>query len=415
MKRLILALLSLLIAANLFSLEPRKAVVISPVADLLGQPHEKSTKKHHTIEDYYHNIPFSGNGEACQRLHQVLFNELVEVLEETAHEAKVRISNFYYIKHNESGLHDTYWIAKKHLLFLDSKKNHDNKQDLFPPPISYELRKLPQNKEKEIVTLKKPFSDSITKKTYSVGTRFIAVPGQDFSGSHDRGFFTVYIYDLKSDKILQTKIPKKLCIRNYFSAPKDQIHNFVTLLRSWTKHKQGFIPYVLGGFSWTSSCCNDTVETQLDPQTKKPFFNRKDWPHKAKQGFDCVGIIGRAAQICDIPFYYKNTLTLLKGLKPLKKSDKIMEGDLIWYPGHVMIVSNLEKNLIIEARGYDHGKGRVAESPISSIFEGVHSFDQLIEAKGSKQTFSILDRHGKVFMKSKNIHILKILSLWDEK
>lgn len=391
---------------------PQRAVVISPVADLLGQPHYRSGKKGVSLEEYYHDIPFSGNGNTCQRLHQVLFNEVVDVLEIKGLEAKIRIPNFYYIRHNESTLHDTYWIAKKHLLFLDESKHNKISLKLFPPPISYKKKRLPHNKDHNVVTLKKPFYDALTQKTYSVGTRFLAVDGQNLSGSYDKGSFLVYMYDTNKHLLLQTKVPKRICIRNYFTKPEEQIHNYVQVLRSWTVHKEGIIPYVLGGFSWTTSCESNDYHAIVEPHSQHPYFHRSNWPHESKQGFDCVGIIARAAQICDIPFFFKNTLTLLKGLSPLKKNESIKEGDLIWYPGHVMVVSNLKENLIIEARGYDHGFGKVRECPISEIFQEAKNFDELIKLHTKHLPVSVLDSEGKSFMRCKTFKILKMRSAW---
>jgi len=78
-------------------------------------------------------------------------------------------------------------------------------------------------------------------------------------------------------------------------------------LRSWTNHKNGFIPYVLGGFSWTLNCEEDTYNEKKDPVSNKAYFHRDEWSESSKIGFDCVGIIGRAAQICNIPFSTKYT------------------------------------------------------------------------------------------------------------
>lgn len=95
-----------------------QAFISVPVADLTVDPYYRLSKKGLTIDDYYHKIPFSGSWEACKRAHQLLFNEVVTVLEEKGAEVKVRISNFYFLKANDSKPSDTYWTLKKksHLL-----------------------------------------------------------------------------------------------------------------------------------------------------------------------------------------------------------------------------------------------------------------------------------------------------------
>lgn len=389
-----------------------KAVVISPVADLLGQSHRHSPKKGLSIDEYYHEIPFSGSGNTCWRIHQLLFNEIVTVVDERGPEVKVKISNFYYTRYNESSLQNTYWMLKKNLLYLDSSTKNQIDHSKFPPPISYQDRRLFSNKDQNVVTLKKPFYDPRTDRTYSAGTRFLAHSNQDFEGSFDRGYFDVYIFDTNRNKLVSTKISKLHCIRNYFKKPEDQIQNFVQVLRSWSYQKEGFIPYVLGGFSWTKNCEQDRYEAKKDPLTDKPYFHRKEWSGGSKIGFDCVGVIGRAAQICEIPFFYKNTLTLMKNLNPLKKGDCLKEGDLITYPGHVMVISNLEKNLIVEARGYDNGNGQVREAPLHEIFLGIESFTELERSFQEKKPISVLDIQGNVIMITKSLKLLKLHSVW---
>lgn len=391
----------------------REAIIISPVADLLGQPHVHSHKKELSMEEYYHQIPFSGSSKSCWRLHQVLFNERVQVLEERGQEAKVRISNFYYVRDNESMLHDTYWISKKHLLYLDRGTKNKIDKNKFPPPISYNNKNLQCAKEQNVVTLKKPYYDKVTKQTYSVGTRFLAHPGQDFSGSFDRGAFKVYIYDSRKQQLVSTEIPKVHCIRNYFTKPEDQVHNFVQVLRSWTYEKIGVIPYVLGGFSWTQSLEENDYIAHKDPKDGLCHFHRPNWSHGPKQGFDCVGMIGRAAQLCEIPFFYKNTLTLMRKMTALKPGEKLREGDLIWFKGHVMVISCLKKNLIVEARGYDSGFGKVQELPIHKIFKGVRSLKQLREKHEKNEAVYLLDMNGKPSEKPIKFKILKIHSVFE--
>lgn len=405
---LILLLTSFVFSANGSEV---KAIVISPVADLLGQSHEQFSKKGISLHDYYHNIPFSGSGESCWRIHQLLFNEMVTVLEERGAEVKVRISNFYYVRQNESSYQDTYWMLKKNLLFLDSASK---KGDLskFPSPISYLEKRTRSNKDQNVVTLKKPFFDPVTKKTYSAGTRFQAHPNQNFEESFDKGYFNIYLYDQDKKKLVSSKIPKLHCIRNYFQRPEEQVQNFVQVLRSWSYQKEGFIPYVLGGFSWTKNCEKDQYRTKKDPDTDELYFHRDEWDAPTKFGFDCVGIIGRAAQICEIPFFYKNTLTLSKHLDPIKKGEHPKEGDLIVYPGHVMVITNLEKSLIVEARGYLNGQGKVREVPIHEIFLGIKNFNDLEQFYHEKKPVSVLNIEGNVIMITKGLKILKLHSVW---
>ena len=50
---------------------------------------------------------------------------------------------------------------------------------------------------------------------------------------------------------------------------------------------------------------------------------------------------------------------MVKILPEVGPDQKIKVGDLIYFPGHVMIVSDLAKNLFIESAGYSVGFGIV--------------------------------------------------------
>lgn len=397
---------------KLSAVQEYQAFVIRPVVDLMGQPLSHSPKKGLSLEQYYYQLPFSGSLGVCFRLHQLLFNEVVTVIEERGAEAKVKISNFYYLKDKDNIPQDAFWMLKKDLCPLDKSKKKNNGLTKIPPSISYKEKKFHNTKDERVITLKKPFFDSETQKTYSVGTRFIACPNQDFSGAFDRGCFSCYIYDAEKARHTTTDVPKNLCIRNYSSLPKDKIQNFVQVLRSWTYQKNGFIPYVLGGFSWTHNCESNDYFMSKDSHTNNVSYSRKEWQEPLKQGFDCVGIIGRAAQICEIPLFCKNTTTLIKELKHLSSGQKISEGDLIWYPGHVVIATNSKKNMILEARGYENGRGKVQETPIEQVFEGIKTYDQLVDHYINKKPITVLNSEGGVYKKHKTFKILKINSLW---
>ncbi|MCH9632174.1 MAG: hypothetical protein S4CHLAM6_05030 [Chlamydiae bacterium] len=183
------------------------------------------------------------------------------------------------------------------------------------------------------------------------------------------------------------------------------------MLRLWAYQKDGAIPYVLGGWSWTVTCNNDDFEILQESETEYSI-HRKKWKHSSKSGFDCMGIIGRAAQVCDIPFYIKNTTTLLKDLKALEKSDQVSEGDMIWYPGHVMVVSSVKKGLVIEAVGYERGDGKVEEHSIEKVFQDVHSFEELKNRVLEKKATTVICYDGKKWGTYKNIKILKINSIF---
>lgn len=389
----------------------KEAIVAVPVADLIVDPYYKLPKKNLSIEEYYLKQPFSGDWNVCRRAHQLLFNERVHVLEERGPEAKVQISNFYFLKSDEPGPVDTYWTLKKNLIYVSDLKNKRVNLDKIPPPISYKENTISKKPLASVVTLKKPFYDPITKEIYSIGTRFVTFKGQNIKGAFDDGTFEAYILDPSSKKMRSTQIPKRICIRNYSKNSKDRINNFVQVLRLWSYQKEGAIPYLLGGWSWTVTL-ND--EFELHKEKEGDVYERKKWAHTSKTGLDCMGIIGRAAQICEIPFYFKNSTTLLKNLKHVQKNDTIEVGDILWYPGHAMVISSVKKGLLIEAAGYERGWGKVEESPIENVFQGVKTVEQLKTLYLEKKPVTILHYSGRPWKTFKTFKILKLSSVFSE-
>lgn len=390
-----------------------KAFISVPVADLMVEPYYKVSPKKLSITDYYEKIPFSGSWSECRRAHQLLFNEIVTVLEERGPEIKVRISNFYFHKADEPYPMDTYWTLRKNVCLFKDLKHQGADSRKLPPPISYKENNIESEPSAKMVTLKKPFYDPVTKQIYSVGTRFVLASDQDLSGPFGKGHFDTHVFDVHAHKMKITQIPKSHCVRNYSKNPKDKIKNFVQVLRLWAYQKDGAIPYVLGGWSWTVTCANQDFEISKESDSKYAI-NRNDWAHGSKTGFDCMGLIGRAAQICDIPFYIKNSTTLLKDLKTVKKNESLSEGDIIWYPGHVMVISSLKKNLVIEARGYERGEGKVQETSVESIFKNIKTLSELKAAHDAQKPVTVLYYDGRPWRTFKRIKILKLNSIWDK-
>jgi hypothetical protein len=143
------------------------------------------------------------------------------------------------------------------------------------------------------------------------------------------------------------------------------------------------------------------------------IFTREELPtNKPQPGLDCAGLIARAAHLAGIPYFYKNSLTIAKHLAPLNKKETISEGDIIWLPGHVMVVSSLKDNLLVEARHYSHGYGKVHEIPLSHQFKNINSYEQLAAHFFNKKPLQRLDKSGKVVQVLPDFKILKLASVW---
>jgi len=131
-----------------------------------------------------------------------------------------------------------------------------------------------------------------------------------------------------------------------------------------------------------------------------------------KTGLDCSGMIARAAQICGIPYFYKNTTIIERFLTPLAKGNKPIPGDIIWIPGHVMVVADFINNTLIEVRGYKHGYSKIHEIPLNEEFKGINTYHDLTNAYHNNKAIIRLDSSGN---ERETITSLKLLQLTSKK
>lgn len=377
-------------------------IIVVPVADLVGHPLAQNHNKE-SVEKLYKEIPYSGTSKNCPRQHQAIFNEFVKILKEKGHEVKIQIlSSYYLIDKNPTTPQAEFWTLRKNVVPI--KKLYDSRIDItkFPDPLSF--RPLPFSPHnRKVISLIEPFYDSTTQETYSAGTRFVV--SEDPT---NLPYIKVYLFDRKKFRFRSVKIPRNKFLTTHGKSQEQKIDTFISILKKWSHNQEGFIPYVLGGWSWVDSCKTNNF---AKGEQNGLFYNRNN-KKPAVSGLDCVGIIGRAAQICDIPFFFKNTTTMKLKMDPLKKGESLEKGDVIWYPGHVMVVSDVEKGLIIESRGYSLGYGKLHEKSLSSYFKNVNSFDQFLQNVYSGKSLQLLNSKGKpeTFVKCQ---VYKMKSIWN--
>lgn len=397
----------------------RKALVIVPVADLVGEP-IKTFGLGSTNKESYDAIALCGSANASSvgapRIHQLLFNETVEILHDEPTQAGdqeevcITFDGAFFITSSIHKPQHIFWTRKKNLLSFEKilKKNTD--LNFIPPTPSF---KNPQ-KEYDLPTigLIKPFYDPVTHTTYSVGTRFM----YDAEKSTVNHFYVV-LFDPASGTSKTTFIPVSKAQIMQKRIHKESLDCFLKLLRSWISGT-GIIPYVWGGCSYTGKILEE--EAVLTPKVLKK--QKKIWvytrPSDKKNpytGFDCSGIILRAAQLCGIPYFFKNTYTLAHYLKSIGIDDHVHPGDLIWIPGHVMVISDIQNNKLIEARGYGHDFGLVQEIALEKVFKGIKTYKQLLNAYYLHHPLYRLNKSGKEVETIKNFKILKLDSAWHYK
>jgi cell wall-associated NlpC family hydrolase len=422
-----------------------QGIIIVPVADLVGSP-IKAFNLAKTVDQSYANLPLCHGSNAptknCPRLQQLLFNEIVEIIDKQNNEYCITIPHLFYITATCKTPQNMYWIQSKNVMPVKKLQHHGINLDLFPSMPSYTNEALasslkagisarnsaiaidpPSHKatarflsplatanktngsDRMTIALLDPFYDPVTKKTYSAGTRFLS-NGQEV----DPDFYSAYIFDTADHSIKVTQIPKKSAVVQKKQSMQEAMRLFVSILHHWAHAKNCMIPYVWGGASFIHGC----KENSFSEVTNKKlcYFSRPDCAECVKTGFDCAGMVARAAQIAGIPYYYKNTYTLHQYLKPLQEAQSLTNGDLIWIPGHVMVVSDIKRNLLIEARGYPHGYGIVHEIALEKVFKNIKNYKQLMDLYFAKGSLERLDCKNQAVETISKFALLKMESAW---
>lgn len=366
---------------------PYKALITVPVADLVGSPIHTLLNAP-TLNERYALLPHASAHAcraACPRMHQLLFNEIVEVLETLKDEVKVRISTAFFITPDNRIPQTTYWMRKDAVTPL--YKLTPKEQQLLPPPIQYQEPQSVHNPS--VATVRYPWYDPITHLTFSAGTRFLIIK---------QTATTVVVWRFVPH--LGTSSPmtleKKACIIHHpHDTDIDRRALFVTIIRSWAHEHDGIIPYVLGGTSFTQRLPNMPYAPQTLPYNEQLIgYTRAEDSLVPKGGLDCTGLVLRAAQMAGIGYFLKNSTTIGQYLKPLVVGQKIQEGDVILIKGHVLVVVDVQRNTIVEARSYEHGYGKIQELPLHKVFNAIAHCDDLLHAYFEQKPLDRIDSTG---------------------
>lgn len=385
---------------------PYAALVTVPVADLMGEP-IIALQKPWLPAFGYDTLPHSSgiNGRAaCPRMHQLLFNEVVDVLETKNDEVKVEISSAFFIPHNRQQPQITYWMQARAITPTSHIKLH--KHCLIPPTITFHQPSSMHNKS--IIVLIAPWYDAKTGMTFSAGTRFVRI-----ERPQRKKTISVWRFNPSTKVCEPVEIPSTHCTLSSDTSIAHCVQHFIVLLRSWAQQHDGIIPYVLGGTSLTRRLCDEPIVPEVSPtDSSVQWYARKNDRHTPKCGLDCSGLILRAAQIAGIPYFCKNTTTMMKVLQPLGPTTPIKNGDLICIPGHVLIAVDIGNNMIVEARSYEHGYGKVHELPLNKVFKDVTTFQDLMQIYRTRQPIERIDIQGNVRDRFPSVTILSLASAW---
>ncbi len=361
----------------------QKAFFTVPVADLVGS----------TMNiDHYVRQPVCGIPEhryaASPRLHQARYNEVVDVLEQQGQWTLIALPQVYYTPAGTTERSNRYWTLSRNLMTFDELRKKGLDIHHIPDPIDFTTG-IPTHEH--ILTLVMPYHDKNTGLTFSSGTRFVLVDQQIKNGKYH-----VYAFEAASFSFKVIALPAHYALLYKALSLQERIELFVKTLQAFTR--LGCIPYVLGGCSVATVLNNLTFTTQTATFSDKPlsFFAVDGHNETPKTGLDCSNAISLAAHIVGLPYYFKNTTTLMNNSPGLKHNESLTPGDLIVIKGHVMIVSDTVNNLLIEARGYEHGYGKLQEIALEKVFKNMHSYNDLEQAYFQHKPLERLDRQGNV-------------------
>ncbi len=388
-RRLLLATLGIvqLLSASYFDKE-NIAVISVPVANCLGKPAQDIDPSKKT-EKFYEEFPCSPEkgSYSCARIHECLYNEVGIIKERVGDELLLEFPHFFYIDSSGSTA-SSFWIHKTSIIELEE---YEDLKEVIPEPYGYTTQ--------ELLTLCQPWPYSETNQWYSVGTRFIRVPQKDTDTQ-----YAVTCIDYKSAAPYTMLIDKEKTLTELPQSKTEAKKLFVALLQDWA-NKDEAIPYIWGGCSIGPRCtANEFIcseETRIE--AKLTVWRR---PNNPQYGCDCSGLVLRAAQLVGLNYFCKNTSTICHELSQVEGD--LEEGDLLLMKGHVMVISSLENNTIIDAVSYSSGYGCVREVGLHEAFEGVATYNDLLEILTKHNSLECKDIDGNVISNRSDVTLVRL-------
>ncbi|MBI2774562.1 hypothetical protein HYX58_01005 [Candidatus Dependentiae bacterium] len=379
----------------------QKAFIIVPVANAIGAPINDES----AINDYNCMCaswgPTAEDKIICPRIHQFLFNEQVTIIKEQDGQVLVESPTAFYEDKN-SNESNQYWTLKKYVMPFQELKRRNLMACHVPKPLGAPTA---ASKDGLMITLKLPFYDEITNRTYSAGTRFVALQPQDD--------FIAWVYD-PSHHIFQTiHIPESVVAPLIYETKEEQILEFVNLLLNWAKRSEGKVPFIWGGASLTHFYprFQFSLKEKMSSSGKKARYWSIHHQLYPLAGFDTSGLILRAAQICQIPYFFKNTTTARTYLKKMSEYASLKNGDILWIPGALLVISSVRHNKVIAILGYQFGYGALKEFKLAELFEDVSTYQELQELMANKDRLIMKKADGSVAREIKEYQFLSLRSL----
>jgi hypothetical protein len=393
-----LSLMALLIAYSGCTVsKPLAAFCTVPVADLLSQ--KLSLTGHPTVEEKYTLLPLSEKQPVCLccRATQLLFNERVTIIEQQGEQSYVEAS-FWHLKnstfHTPSTRNNRFWTLTKNLKPL--QKLTSEEQAAIPLTD-------PEKSHGKMVTLILPWQCPQTHTSYSAGTQFVMTRLE-----HNQ--YQIKIYHPCAAQVIETAVPQDLCVLNKKRTPQEKRELFLTTLQRWARGIPHSVPYVLGGASIIQTFTQSSFREKkmVVGKTKGTVFVRSECSATPHTGVDCAGLIRLGCKIAGIPLNATNSKSIAQSLFKVDPPTTLHNGDLLFWKGHIAVISDSKRGLLLEARGYEQGYGLVHEIPYHVELRGITTTTDLMNAYSRKKPIQRLDNQGRY---RETILDLTILSL----
>lgn len=382
---------------------PRKAMCMAPVIDMLEYPLGTSDSSSEQVKQAYATIPLSwGPAEndraICPRIHQLLLHDTVTILDETPFEAYIQIDSCFIADAQHAKQSITGWVLKEHLkdiTELEIKK--------IPAPITWTAGNIDRANIKT-VTIFTSFGDA-DGTIYCAGTRFIL-------NKLINDTFEVYAYSQQDHNFKLITIPQSNCMfETYYYSSEEKQSRACFLLGIWTSIPGHCIPLVWGGTSIGTVSQNDNftlAEYSIDNETHYGWQRPYRHIGQVYTGVDASGLILRAAQIVGIPYFCRNSKTAAEFLKAIETQDYPETGDIIWIPGALLMINNVNKHTVITAMSYTSGYGAVVELPLAKVFKNINTYYDLSQAYRNHQPLTLLNKDGSEARTVAEFKILKM-------
>lgn len=348
------------------------AVIKYPVIDMCNNFHDPE------------NLPISNetNVNRCDRTHQGLFNELVHLVELRQNYVKVFFDNIKNLMPADTP--SFFWTHKDNLIPLENLKENIIVQSI--PNSLYA--------QEPTITITYPW------KNFSVGTRF-----KHFSKLDTKKSYGIIRADFIKNKIILDRIPRSNALQETKQSKKSARKLFVKIINDMIdrinkSNLNQVVPYVWGG-------CSFTKLYQSNNFYKKDGVWHRQGKNNPYSGFDCSGFIMKMAQIAGLDFPWQTSTAMQFSMKKLAENDLLQEGDILWINGHVIIISSIQRNEIIEARGYSDGYGCLHRIKLSQLLKDITNYDQLLDYYYAKKQITFKKKVGE-HIESDSFELLKL-------